>query len=46
MIPQITILFVAVFALFQVVITALAGSARIKNEVHFYEEVDTSVLIN
>lgn len=40
MIPEITIIFVAVFALFQVVITNLAGIARIKNEVHFYDEGD------
>ena len=40
MIPEITIIFVAIFALIQVVITMLAGAARIKNEVHFYDEGD------
>ena len=35
---QITLIFVAIFALFQVVITNLVGFARIKNEVHFYDE--------
>lgn len=40
MIPEITIIFIAVFALFQVVITNLAGVARIKNKVHFYDEGD------
>lgn len=40
MIPEITIIFIAVFALFQVVITNLAGIARIKNEVRFYDEGD------
>lgn len=40
MIPEITIIFVAIFALIQVVITSLAGVARIKNEVHFYDEGD------
>lgn len=40
MIPEITIIFVAIFALMQVVITGLTGAARIKNEVHFYDEGD------
>lgn len=40
MIPEITIVFVAIFALIQVVITNLTGIARIKNEVHFYDEGD------
>lgn len=40
MIPQITIILVAVFALMQMVITMLTGFARIKNEVHFYDEGD------
>lgn len=40
MIPEITIIFVAIFALIQVVITNLTGIARIKNEVHFYDEGD------
>ena len=40
MVPEITLLFVAVFALFQVLITNLVGFARIKNEVHFYDDGD------
>lgn len=40
MIPEITIIFIAVFALFQVLITNLVGFARIKNEVHFYDDGD------
>ncbi|MBL4741046.1 MAG: MAPEG family protein [Sneathiella sp.] len=40
MTPEVTIIFVAVFALIQVVITNLTGIARIKNEVHFYDEGD------
>jgi uncharacterized protein len=40
MIPHVTIQFVAVLALMQVVITMLAGVARVKNEVHFYDEGD------
>jgi len=40
MIPEITIIFVAIFALFQVVITSLTAIARIKNKVHFYDEGD------
>ncbi len=38
MIPEITIVFIAIFALFQIPITMMAGMARIKNEVHFYDE--------
>jgi len=37
---QITLIFVAFFALFQVLITNLVGFARIKNEVHFYDGGD------
>jgi len=37
---EITLIFVAVFALIQVLITNLVGFARIKNEVHFYDEGD------
>ena len=37
---EITLIFVAVFVLFQVVITNLVGFARIKNEVHFYDDGD------
>ncbi len=40
MIPEITITFIAIFGLIQVVITALTGAARIKNEVQFYDEGD------
>ena len=40
MTPEITIIFVALFALFQVLITNLVGFARIKNEVHFYDDGD------
>ncbi|NQZ82407.1 MAG: MAPEG family protein [Colwellia sp.] len=40
MTPEITLIFVAIFALFQVIITNLVGFARIKNEVHFYDEGD------
>jgi uncharacterized protein len=40
MIPEITITFIAIFALFQMVITVLTGKARIKNEVHFYDGGD------
>jgi uncharacterized membrane protein YecN with MAPEG domain len=43
MIPETTITFVAIFALMQMVITFLAGSARIKNEVHFYDEGDVDL---
>lgn len=43
MIPEITIIFVAIFALMQVVITNLTGIARIKNEVHFYDEGDVDL---
>jgi len=39
-IPQITIILVAIFALMQMVITMLTGFARIENEVHFYDEGD------
>jgi len=37
---NITLIFVAVFTLFQVIITNLVGYARIKNEVHFYDDGD------
>jgi len=40
MTPEITIIFIAIFALFQVLITNLVGIARIKNEVHFYDDGD------
>ena len=40
MTPEITILFIAILALFQVIITNLVGIARIKNEVHFYDDGD------
>ena len=40
MIPETTIIFVAVFALIQMVMTILTGAARVKNEVHFYDEGD------
>jgi uncharacterized membrane protein YecN with MAPEG domain len=40
MTPEITIIFTAIFALFQMVITMMAGAARIKNEVHFYDGGD------
>ncbi len=40
MTPEITLIFVAVFTLLQVLITNLVGFARIKNEVHFYDEGD------
>jgi len=40
MTPEITFIFIAIFALFQVLITNLVGYARIKNEVHFYDNGD------
>lgn len=40
MTPDITLIFVAVFVLFQIIITNLVGYARIKNEVHFYDDGD------
>jgi len=40
MTPEITFIFIAIFALFQVLITNLVGYARIKNEVHFYDDGD------
>ncbi len=46
MLPAITLYFVAIFALIQVVITNLVGVARIKNEVHFYDEGDIALRRN
>lgn len=43
MTPQITLIFVAIFALLQVPFTMLVGLARIKNEVHFYDEGDVDL---
>ena len=43
MTPHITLMFVAVFALLQVLITNLVGYARIENEVHFYDEGDVDL---
>lgn len=40
MTPEISLIFVAIFALFQMVITMMTGAARIKNEVHFYDDGD------
>lgn len=40
MVPEITLIFIALFGLFQLVITILVGKARFKNEVHFYDEGD------
>ncbi len=40
MTPEITIVFIAIFALFQMVITIMVGVSRNKNEVHFYDEGD------
>lgn len=42
----VTLYFVAIFALIQVVITNLVGAARIKNEVHFYDEGDIALRRN
>lgn len=39
-VPEVTIIFIAIFAIFQVIITAVTGAGRIKNEVHFYDEGD------
>lgn len=44
--PLITLYFVAGFALVQVVITNLVGLARIRNEVHFYDEGDIALRRN
>lgn len=46
MTPFVTLYFVAIFALIQVVITNLVGAARIKNEVHFYDEGDVALRRN
>ncbi|MEC4727107.1 MAPEG family protein [Shewanella sp. D64] len=40
MMPNITLIFIAIFTIFQVIITNLVGYARIKNQVHFYDEGD------
>jgi uncharacterized membrane protein YecN with MAPEG domain len=46
MVPVISLYFIAGCALVQVVITNLVGFARIKNEVHFYDEGDISLRRN
>lgn len=43
MIPHITILFVAIFALFQLTITMMVGFARQKKNVHFYDDGDVDL---
>lgn len=44
MTPIITLVFVAIFAIIQLIITNLVGFARIKNEVHFYDNGDLDLL--
>ncbi|MCK7614942.1 MAPEG family protein [Roseibium sediminicola] len=46
MVLSVTLYFIAGFALAQVVITNLVGLARIKNEVHFYDEGDLDLRRN
>ncbi|MCR9136446.1 MAG: MAPEG family protein [Alphaproteobacteria bacterium] len=43
---HITLYFVALFAIIQVIITNLVGAARIRNEVHFYDEGDIALRRN
>lgn len=43
---HITLYFIAIFAIIQVAITNLVGVARIRNEVHFYDEGDVGLRRN